>query len=291
METGSPPNSVGSFGIQIGDTSLVCSFRRIPRGGIEQNQFDSLVELVVLSLSVPRLTDWNCENLERRDMSCPICDNAIESTDHLFFRRKYLLVSIRMDSKLKRFRRSGNTLVVTLIYRNKLLFDERKPSKSMLIDNVIASSFYWLLRRSGRFRGQRPLVHEEDSDDDFETPVSYQSKQETGNNDDIIGRMSNASHYQCSSEASTNVAFEEVRKFFNEKEKQKRKCISRDRICTQVVATVITIFQTGNINLDLEKDRDEIDKKQAEKSDFSKTESKSVDIDDITNLVWCLPRL
>ncbi|GKA63696.1 putative reverse transcriptase domain-containing protein [Tanacetum coccineum] len=39
-----------------------------------------------------------------------------------------------------------------------------------------------LLRRSGRFRGQRPLVHEEDSDDDFETPVSYQSKQETGNN-------------------------------------------------------------------------------------------------------------
>ncbi|GKE18762.1 hypothetical protein Tco_1426339, partial [Tanacetum coccineum] len=38
------------------------------------------------------------------------------------------------------------------------------------------------LRRSGRFRGQRPLVNEEDSDDDFETPVSYQSKQETGNN-------------------------------------------------------------------------------------------------------------
>ncbi|GJT04225.1 hypothetical protein Tco_0838687 [Tanacetum coccineum] len=31
---------------KIGDTSLVCSFRRIPRGGIEQNQFDSLVELV-----------------------------------------------------------------------------------------------------------------------------------------------------------------------------------------------------------------------------------------------------
>ncbi|GJX69527.1 hypothetical protein Tco_0305254 [Tanacetum coccineum] len=39
-----------------------------------------------------------------------------------------------------------------------------------------------VLRRSGRFRGQRPLVNEEDSDDDFETPVSYQSKQETGNN-------------------------------------------------------------------------------------------------------------
>nr|GFB91456.1 hypothetical protein [Tanacetum cinerariifolium] len=31
-----------------------------------------------------------------------------------------------------------------------------------------------------------PLVHEEDSDDDFETPVSYQSKQVAGNNDEAI---------------------------------------------------------------------------------------------------------
>ncbi|GJY46056.1 hypothetical protein Tco_0435119, partial [Tanacetum coccineum] len=47
---------------------------------------------------------------------------------------------------------------------------------------IIFDIYISVLRRSGRFRGQRPLVHEEDSDDDFETPVSYQSKQETGNN-------------------------------------------------------------------------------------------------------------
>ncbi|GJS77223.1 RNA-directed DNA polymerase, eukaryota [Tanacetum coccineum] len=133
----SPPNS--------GDTSLVCSFRRIPRGGIEQNQFDSLVELVRSVTIVPSADRWNWNlestgifsvasarrrideicllnigeetrwvkcvpikinvlawkiktdalptrfNISRRgidiqDMSCLICDNAIESTDHLFFR-------------------------------------------------------------------------------------------------------------------------------------------------------------------------------------------------------------
>ncbi|GJU36096.1 RNA-directed DNA polymerase, eukaryota, reverse transcriptase zinc-binding domain protein [Tanacetum coccineum] len=130
---------------KIGDTSLVCSFRRIPRGGIEQNQFDSLVELVRSVTIVPSADRWNWNlestgifsvasarrrideiclpnigeetrwvkcvpikinvlawkiktdalptrfNISRRgidiqDMSCPICDNAIESTDHLFFR-------------------------------------------------------------------------------------------------------------------------------------------------------------------------------------------------------------
>ncbi|GJT34500.1 RNA-directed DNA polymerase, eukaryota [Tanacetum coccineum] len=44
-------------------TSLVCSFRRIPRGGIEQNQFDSLVELVRSVTIVPSADRWNW-NLE-----------------------------------------------------------------------------------------------------------------------------------------------------------------------------------------------------------------------------------
>ncbi|GJR93802.1 RNA-directed DNA polymerase, eukaryota, reverse transcriptase zinc-binding domain protein [Tanacetum coccineum] len=221
---------------KIGDTSLVCSFRRIPRGGIEQNQFDSLVELVRSVTIVPSADRWNWNlestgifsvasarrrideiclpnigeetrwvkcvpikinvlawkiktdalptrfNISRRgidiqDMSCPICDNAIESTDHLFFRCglvrdiankvlswwnldhanlnsyaewKSWLVSIRMDSKLKKMFEGVWYSIwwYVWIYRNKLLFDERKPSKSMLIDNVIASSFYWCKYRS-----------------------------------------------------------------------------------------------------------------------------------------------
>ncbi|GJS27467.1 RNA-directed DNA polymerase, eukaryota [Tanacetum coccineum] len=121
------------------------SFARIPRGGIEQNQFDSLVELVHSVTIVPLAHKWNWNlesigifsvasarrrideiclpnigeetrwvkcvpikinvlawkiktdalptrfNISRRgidiqDMSCPICDNAIESSDHLLFR-------------------------------------------------------------------------------------------------------------------------------------------------------------------------------------------------------------
>ncbi|GJY85879.1 RNA-directed DNA polymerase, eukaryota, reverse transcriptase zinc-binding domain protein [Tanacetum coccineum] len=215
---------------KIGDTSLVCSFRRIPRGGIEQNQFDSLVELVRSVTIVPSADRWNWNlestgifsvasarrrideiclpnigeetrwvkcvpikinvlawkiktdalptrfNISRRgidiqDMSCPICDNAIESTDHLFFRCglvrdiankvlswwnldhanlnsyaewKSWLVSIRMDSKLKKMFEGVWYSIwwYVWIYRNQLLFDERKPLKSMLIDNAIASSFY-----------------------------------------------------------------------------------------------------------------------------------------------------
>ncbi|GJR99663.1 hypothetical protein Tco_0316172 [Tanacetum coccineum] len=38
---------------KIGDTSLVCSFCRIPRGGIEKNQFYSLVELIRSVTIVP----------------------------------------------------------------------------------------------------------------------------------------------------------------------------------------------------------------------------------------------
>ncbi|GKA89934.1 RNA-directed DNA polymerase, eukaryota, partial [Tanacetum coccineum] len=48
---------------KIGDTSLVRSFRRIPRGGIEQNQFDNLVELVRSVTIVPSDDRWNW-NLE-----------------------------------------------------------------------------------------------------------------------------------------------------------------------------------------------------------------------------------
>ncbi|GJZ99256.1 RNA-directed DNA polymerase, eukaryota, reverse transcriptase zinc-binding domain protein [Tanacetum coccineum] len=107
------------------------------------------------------------------DMSCPICDNAIESTDHLFFRcglvrdiANKVLSWWNLDhAKLELLCRMGVLGLFSLygfqlkkmfgrvwysiwcyvldISKQASLFDERKPSKSMLIDNVIASSFYW----------------------------------------------------------------------------------------------------------------------------------------------------
>ncbi|GJW86135.1 RNA-directed DNA polymerase, eukaryota [Tanacetum coccineum] len=79
--------------------------------------------------ALPTRFNISRRGIDIQDMSCPICDNAIESTDHLFFRCglvrdiankvlswwnldhanlnsyaewKSWLVSIRMDSKLKK---------------------------------------------------------------------------------------------------------------------------------------------------------------------------------------------
>ncbi|GKB85139.1 RNA-directed DNA polymerase, eukaryota [Tanacetum coccineum] len=102
--------------VNVGDSRAVISVKEGDHGHV-----------VAQDLSrdqTPFRTD-ECE----RDMSCPICDNAIESTDHLFFRCRLVrdiankvlswwnldhanlnsyaewkswLVSIRMDSKLKK---------------------------------------------------------------------------------------------------------------------------------------------------------------------------------------------
>ncbi|GJT54699.1 retrovirus-related pol polyprotein from transposon TNT 1-94 [Tanacetum coccineum] len=205
---------------KIGDTSLVCSFRRIPRGGIEQNQFDSLVELVRSVTIVPSADRWNWNlestgifsvasarrrideiclpnigeetrwvkcvpikinvlawkiktdalptrfNISRRgidiqDMSCPICDNAIESTDHLFFRCglvrdiankvlswwnldhanlnsyaewKSWLVSIRMDSKLKKMFEGVCTNYMQQLMQNPKDFSDPTTALNMALE-------------------------------------------------------------------------------------------------------------------------------------------------------------
>ncbi|GKC38445.1 RNA-directed DNA polymerase, eukaryota [Tanacetum coccineum] len=205
-------------------------------GGAEQNQFDSLLELVS-SVNLVPLADrwvWKLEgtgvfsvasarrlfdelrlpnlgmetrwikcvpikinvlawkiwrdalptrfNISRRgidiqNISCPICDNAIESSEHLFFRCSLIrdigkkimrwwnldfeetnsydewkswLVSRRMGSNLKNmFEGVWYTLWwYVWNHRNKILFDEITPVKSMIFDNVISSSFHWCKSRS-----------------------------------------------------------------------------------------------------------------------------------------------
>ncbi|GJT94027.1 RNA-directed DNA polymerase, eukaryota, reverse transcriptase zinc-binding domain protein [Tanacetum coccineum] len=122
--------------------------------------------------ALPTRFNISRRGIDIQDMSCPICDNAIESMDHLFFRCglvrdiankvlsrwnldhtnlnsyaewKSWLVSIRMDSKLKKMFEGVWYSIwwYVWIYRNKLVFDERKPSKYVLNIIVIASSFYW----------------------------------------------------------------------------------------------------------------------------------------------------
>ncbi|GJZ50148.1 RNA-directed DNA polymerase, eukaryota [Tanacetum coccineum] len=97
---------------KIGDTSLVCSFRRIPRGGIEQINSTALVELDLLR-NIGEETRWvKCVPIKINVLAWKIKTDAlptrfnfsrrgieiqgyvvsqfvimpIESTDHLFFR-------------------------------------------------------------------------------------------------------------------------------------------------------------------------------------------------------------
>nr|GEZ26276.1 RNA-directed DNA polymerase, eukaryota, reverse transcriptase zinc-binding domain protein [Tanacetum cinerariifolium] len=100
---------------KLGDTTMVNSFRRIPRGEPSRinliawwsSQIDELrlpnigaetrwVKCVPIKINIlawkirndalPTRFNISRRGIDIQDMSCPICDNAIESSEHLFFR-------------------------------------------------------------------------------------------------------------------------------------------------------------------------------------------------------------
>ncbi|GJR44940.1 RNA-directed DNA polymerase, eukaryota, reverse transcriptase zinc-binding domain protein [Tanacetum coccineum] len=116
-------------------------------------------------------------NISRRgidihSISCPICDNGIEASDHLFFRcqiatqltRKIVnwwnidqvdvntyvewctwLSSLRMASKSKAMLEGVFYVMWWYLwtYRNHLIFGANTPPKASIFDNVVSSSFHW----------------------------------------------------------------------------------------------------------------------------------------------------
>nr|GEV91183.1 RNA-directed DNA polymerase, eukaryota [Tanacetum cinerariifolium] len=116
-------------------------------------------------------------NLSRRGIgiqstSCPICDCGVESTEHLIFRcslirqlgRKVLkwwnipsvevdsyeewkvwILSLRHVAKMKLLIEGVWFTMWWYVwnYRNKLLFDDKAPTKVVLFDNIVSSSFHW----------------------------------------------------------------------------------------------------------------------------------------------------
>ncbi|GJV71634.1 reverse transcriptase domain-containing protein [Tanacetum coccineum] len=120
-------------------------------------------------------------NISRRGIEidsilCPICDRGVESTRHIFFScclvrqiaRKICswwdieysdvnsftewinwMASLRLQSKVKMMIQGVFFVVWWLVwsYRNKLLFEEKKPSKAIIFDDVVSISFYWCKSR------------------------------------------------------------------------------------------------------------------------------------------------
>ncbi|GJZ51955.1 RNA-directed DNA polymerase, eukaryota, reverse transcriptase zinc-binding domain protein [Tanacetum coccineum] len=225
-----------SVSSKMNDISLVHSFRRVVRGGVEQSQFDALSSLVssinlvpmcdrwvwtlessgIFSVaSIRKIIDgnrlatstsktrwikyvpikanvlaWKVKmdalptrfNISRRgivipSLTCPTCDNGIETSDHLFFKcdmSRHLaskvsswwsvnyadinsynewcswITTIRLKNKTKAMLEGVFYTMWWYIwnFRNKLLFEDKAPLKATLFDNVVSSSYYWCKFRS-----------------------------------------------------------------------------------------------------------------------------------------------
>ena len=129
----------------------------------------------IRSDALPTRFNISRRGIDIQDISCPICDYHSESSEHLFFRCSMIrdigkkivrwwnmdyevnsydewktwLTSSRMASKLKRMLKGVWYTLWWYVwnYRNKILFDEKTPMKSMILDNVISSSFHWCKHR------------------------------------------------------------------------------------------------------------------------------------------------
>ncbi|GJW12181.1 RNA-directed DNA polymerase, eukaryota, reverse transcriptase zinc-binding domain protein [Tanacetum coccineum] len=124
---------------------LFRSFRRkFLEGGSEQNQFDSLVELVRSVTIVPSADRWNwnlesTEVFDIQDILGPICDNAIESTERICVFRCGMVRDIANSAEAE-YRGVANAVAETCSLRN-LLHEFHTPlSSAMLVnyDNVSA---------------------------------------------------------------------------------------------------------------------------------------------------------
>ncbi|GJZ98429.1 RNA-directed DNA polymerase, eukaryota, reverse transcriptase zinc-binding domain protein [Tanacetum coccineum] len=122
--------------------------------------------------ALPTRFNISRRGIDIQSISCPICENGVESSEHLFFKCylireigckiaswwninyvevnsyeewKTWLISCRMESKLKQmFEGVWYSLWWHIwSYRNKILFDDNSPMKAFIFDNVVSSSFYW----------------------------------------------------------------------------------------------------------------------------------------------------
>nr|GEU41238.1 RNA-directed DNA polymerase, eukaryota, reverse transcriptase zinc-binding domain protein [Tanacetum cinerariifolium] len=153
---------------KMSDTMLENSLRRSIRGGVEHVQFNELSDMLQ-SVSLMPYSD-RCIDID--SIICPIRECGVESARHVFF--SYNLVrqivrkvcswwdvmyidvnsyvewfnwmnSLRLKSKSK-LKIEGVFYVVwwhVWTFRNKLLFEDKKSSKTIIFDDVVSRSYYW----------------------------------------------------------------------------------------------------------------------------------------------------
>nr|GEY96783.1 RNA-directed DNA polymerase, eukaryota, reverse transcriptase zinc-binding domain protein [Tanacetum cinerariifolium] len=172
---------LASVGMKLESTSLDSSFRRKPRGGIEQEQFDALADQIrdVILAPTPDRWVWLLEKSrvfsvasirkmidDKRLLEVatktrwikvvPIKvnvhawkDNSVgDISDEEFNAYEEWLswiVNIRLPSK-KKMMLEGIFYSMwwhLWSFRNKFIFDNKIPSKAMLFDDIVSRTFYW----------------------------------------------------------------------------------------------------------------------------------------------------
>ncbi|GKD94169.1 hypothetical protein Tco_1374006, partial [Tanacetum coccineum] len=147
------------------DYSLVNSFRRNPRSGVEEFQLDNLSRLVstiTLSSAVDRYV-WSLENSgefsvksirQVIDANCfPVIHSATRwvksvplKVDVSSYEEWYTwLVSLRLQANLQAvFEGIFYCLWWSVwMFRNKILFEKDTPSQARIFDNIVSNSYYW----------------------------------------------------------------------------------------------------------------------------------------------------
>ncbi|GJW01916.1 RNA-directed DNA polymerase, eukaryota, reverse transcriptase zinc-binding domain protein [Tanacetum coccineum] len=122
--------------------------------------------------ALPTRFNLSCRGIDIESLTCPTCEGGIETSSHLFFSCRladqiYLkiarwwnvsyagfssytnwfewMMDIRLPSKLKELLEGVfyTTWWFLWGFRNKILFDSTYPSKAILFDNILSSSFMW----------------------------------------------------------------------------------------------------------------------------------------------------
>ncbi|GKC55783.1 RNA-directed DNA polymerase, eukaryota [Tanacetum coccineum] len=101
-----------TVGMKFAQPSLDSSFRRVPRGGVEQEQFDDLSALVHDVTLAPMSDRWNwalessgefsvasVKGIDIDSIMCVICDNGAETSSHLFFSCRMVRQIVRMITR------------------------------------------------------------------------------------------------------------------------------------------------------------------------------------------------
>ncbi|GJR42475.1 hypothetical protein Tco_1310578 [Tanacetum coccineum] len=159
---------------KLSNKSLVFSYRRNPRGGIEEDQQRSLQSSLDKLLT---LLNLSLRGVDIPFILCPLCNISVESISDLLFscslarqlRTKFLcwweledidlesyedwlqwFNNVHLSKRIKEMFEGANYVMWCLIwrFRNLAIFGDNHPCRELLFEDLVHISFIWCSSRS-----------------------------------------------------------------------------------------------------------------------------------------------